>query len=629
MAPKSVIVPGMQRVFRFSFFSSRTRGPRILSNVFHGLCIGAALTALACGKTPPPVAAKEKVAEEKKEELPPLEVVNAPANLVAKVRIADSLAISKQLNADLQTEVDLSKMLSAYSSLLSEDSVRVFRLDSAFELVAAIPSQPMQKPQWGWSIGVTSSDDLLQVLDELQIPVMEHAVGEFHFNLKEKFECVVGRSFGVAAQRLACVTPGDGGSELQAYQLRGLPQEKLGDKEIYLELNLQPVREVYSAYLPMLRQLAAMGARRNASGDERFDSALELVALALADEVTDLSKDWQGMSLSLDMDQEQYALQVDLMLQSGASWISRYLGQLSERSSVAPERLEQWVDRSSTASYWVGVDSALADSLLSHMSRLASAYAAKEGMADEQVAQLSSVIEAMRLALRPSYSARIQTGESKQEGFVSLYGIEASEAELTSLLSSLQALLDGLPEKQLSDVKELLPKVRQLKANDPELNGLKEPLEALSVYRIELNSQLQRRTQLKDLLGDAVVQGIEQPDDSDTPMFLAVYPIGELIELRLSASLSQLKAVEEDSKTLRNSKSQLRAIFNEKAAWAGFFSLASLDLFADMPSEKASPIADFRMKVEQDGQQMSATSRLIVPRQFLKDLRQKMKAAEQ
>ena len=170
--------------------------------------------------------------------------------------------------------------------------------------------------------------------------------------------------------------------------------------------------------------------------------------------------------------------------------------------------------------------------------------------------------------------------------------------------------------------------VAALAPDAPELKALKEPLTAKAIYRIDLKNNLSSNTQLAELLGDALEsQQLKQDGEKAKELFLALYPVGDVIELRMSPSIAQLQKLELGFEASTPSKTSSDA-FSEEAPWAGFFTLASLEIFEGLSVKDNSAIAEYSMQIQRDARELTSTSRVDIPRKLLIELRQELGKSE-
>ena len=601
-----------------------------------GVSLSLAAIMLGCSQSPPAeTAAKERAVEQKKEVLPPLQVVSAPKGLIAKARVANLAALTELLNQDLGTGWDMKSLILNYSVLGFQDLAKSLRLDSAIEMVAVLGSVPMKPPQWGWSIGVVGEDEVLAALDELQIPVMERAVGQFYFSMGSKFECVLGRSLGSSPLRLACATEGDDLHDLHDYQLRGLPGENFSEQDIYLELNFQQIRKVYAGYLPMLRQLASVGAQRNSTGHARFDGALNAMAVSLADDMIHLATDVESVSLSLKTDNEKYLFDASIRMQPGNSWLAQNLLDLSRRSHVAPERVQLLARGSDSYSYFSGLNQSLSQNMLRLLAELAGAYAEKQGATAQQSDELKSLFERLSLFWGESYSAQL-TAQSKQENpqTSKVYAFQTNTEELTELMDLLQVLSQTLPKEAQDELDEFLPVVQLLKSDSRQLKTLIAPLGADAVYHVKLKDiegvNPAALTQLlsRSMNSDAQIEASEPPASE---MFWAFYQRGKFAEVHIATSVMALSQMQKGLEELSGKPQVKSTIFENEAFWTGAFSLQSLPLI--VREKDAAPGSDeiqaeFSMKVASEGGVLHNSNQLLLPRAFVQTVSRNLQRLE-
>ena len=601
-----------------------------------GYSLSLGLLLLGCSQpTAPATPVKQTVVEKQKETLPPLVFASAPKGLVAKARVKDLEALSHLLSGDLEKEIDMKSLVFEYSTLFYPELAEAIVFDNAVEMVAVLGPQPMKLPQWGWSVGVMDQEQVLAALDEKQIAVMERTVGQFYFSLNDAFDCVLARSLGSSPLRIACATTGDAIDELHDYQLRGLPAETLENKEIFIEVNFKPIREVYSGYLPMLRQLASVGAQRNSSGFAPLDAALKKVALAIADDMTELAQELDSLSLSLETKKEAYLFESSIHMQPGNSWLSKNFLDLSKRQTNAPKQLKSLASRSDSFAYFVGLNPSLSQNMFRLIANVAGAYGEKAGASPQQSEEVKASVESLSRLWSASYLAQLFADTNQTDApALRVYALQTSADELIDMLEGLVNLEKLLPEKSKRAIAQFfLPDVSRLD-KDAARKGRVASLEAKAVYQIQLKgAQAEGGITFSELHSRPLNQ--ERKADlselNSEGLYFALYQKGDFAEVQVAPSIEALTEMKQKLLDSKKDPFNDQEVFEQGVFWASAFSLNSLPLMnavKDSPGDSGDTQVELIMKVASQEGMLHQSTQVLLPRAFVQTAAHKLKQLE-
>ncbi|MBN2191802.1 MAG: hypothetical protein JW751_03210 [Polyangiaceae bacterium] len=217
----------------------------------------------------------------------------------------------------------------------------VLALDAPVDLVVMLPrAGKAPEPRVAFSVGLTSLDGALELAEALHEDI--ETVRPYYYRVggRHDLTCMLGPSVGRAPARAVC---GDGFAdveELMPYMTRGLPNERVGDADVYLEVRGEPIRRAYGPALGQAEQLVMpFLIREFALDDPRLDRAIADGARSLLGEGIALIDDADRLSLSIDLDAATGLAKTSFVMdfRGTKSWTATTMAEAATRAIAAPE----------------------------------------------------------------------------------------------------------------------------------------------------------------------------------------------------------------------------------------------------------------------------------------------------
>lgn len=300
---------------------------------------GCLLSLIGCGKAAPPAAAPASTVEaagvaEKK--LPPLTPVGAPSGVFLRLRVADPEKLISGGFESASIPLDAGMMWEFFDDVVEEGGVaRVVDWSKPIELVGVQTPRGRKDLMAAASIGVTSVPNTVRELAERGARIEEGPDGIQYFTWEDE-ACAVGRSLGPSSARLVCASDQDALVALAPYVLRGLPLETLSPADVYFDFDYRPIREAYGRQIRSLKLLASVGARQFHIDEPRFDRALTDLAVGMAEELGELSEDFEGARGTLVEEKGSFHAELVLRFRGDASWTAQAIREQGKLQGPAP-----------------------------------------------------------------------------------------------------------------------------------------------------------------------------------------------------------------------------------------------------------------------------------------------------
>ncbi len=246
----------------------------------------------------------------------------------------------------------------------AQDLKPVIAWDSSVEL-SAVPPVGNEEPAWIVSVGLTSLDAGIELAQKRGLSPQREAQGLYRVRPFGKLECAIAGSLGPSPARLACAGDEAALERLLPYATRGLPQEKLSDEDLYLELRVEPLRRRYGKDLASARVVAGSIAKRMELDHPRFDRALHAAALAIADELKLSVDDIDTLRLVGSLVEQRGAIELTAhaRLRSQSSWVAALASDAAAQTKEAPAAFFRLPMDASTASFVSGIAPARFDGI--------------------------------------------------------------------------------------------------------------------------------------------------------------------------------------------------------------------------------------------------------------------------
>jgi len=520
----------------------------------------------------------------------------------------------------------------------AKDLDNVLLWDAPVELaVAAAPSGRKGVVETGVSVGLTGTEQALAAARQGGYEVKRLGPEIYAVGGTPHLSCAIAPAVGSAAARVVCSHRAAELEDLLPYMTRGLPNEPLGQRDLELELRVEPLRQRFATELGSARLFAGFVVREFQLDSPRFDTALSDAAYGLADELVALSHDVNSVRLEATVDDQKHLVDMDVSLALGdqKSFVARALAERGKHAGPPPEEFWKLPRDAESAGYTQPFEPATYERLSAGITELADAYLehAKVGKATRE--RVSRVVQTClrwdgenerasgRDAVPPAKGAKV--GGSSEW---TLTRVEHPPATLKGVLADLLGILG---DKELRGML-----ARSLKVSDKELPvGSMVPLRGAGVPAGTRALVVKMPSELGPLVGRSF--GLS-PKDGGTPpreLAIAVIPQGtsalvataetpEVLGARVGAALSG------KSVTL-GTRSDIASMRTLNASSAGFFTLLGVlsgalghgasnpsEVAAGLPNHAAVPmVIDFTVDPQTGAK---ATWHMTVPAGVFQDL---------
>lgn len=418
--------------------------------------------------------------------LPALDPVPAPDGVIARFRLADPQKLADGLLDAASIPFDLSQALKR----MDGDAAFLRAMDMTAPIEAAMvlnPEDPLN-PSRFVSIGVVGVDDVLRLLEESKLAVQEGPGGVHHFLVGEG-TCAVGRSVGKSPARVVCSDRQGGLHQLLAYALRGFPNEKFSEADVYTQLDFKPVRTRYKKELDRLRLLASVFARQGHVGHAKFDRALTDAAIFLADELTRIAQEAEQVVIEVRERDGNLNILARANFDGQASTLVQSLRMQSKQQASAPALFSQLPSTSASGLYVRELPAESLETWISILSDMVGGYAEYRGASLEFGKRLAQVVRQLSPQGRTHVQANgpvvstIEKGKPVVRSAWTLVGTTTPKAEVLSLLDDFGWLLSSPDWLKVTEAKSNLG---QLKRSKKGLSGA----QGATVYEWSVSQQV-------------------------------------------------------------------------------------------------------------------------------------------
>lgn len=168
-------------------------------------------------------------------------------------------------------------------------------------------------------------------------PASTNAEGEPYVSLQDDTECTVARANGPTPARLIC---GDHDSveRLTPFVATNLPQQNVGDGDVYAELRMRPIHARYGKRAPLLKMMVPMLLREASLQNPRFDAALANSAHAVADDLLVFINEADKLTLKVALDEpkQEASAEVGFQFRGEKSFLASATAHAAKSESGPP-----------------------------------------------------------------------------------------------------------------------------------------------------------------------------------------------------------------------------------------------------------------------------------------------------
>jgi len=599
-----------------------------------------ALALLGCGgasqpapaRVAPPVAAKPEPVVETAD----LSPVVRPPSVFVTGRLKRPTALADTVAHWAGVPLGLRDVLPFAAKDL--DSVLVW--DAPVEFSAALaPSGARGVVEAAFSLGLTGTEQALRIARHQGYEVKRLGPEIYAVGGTGRLSCAVAPSLGSAAARLVCAHRPTELDDLLPYMTRGLPNEALGQRDLEVELKIEPLRRQFASQIGSARLFAGFLVREMQLDAPRFDTALSDAAYAAADELVAVVHDLDTVRLAASVDDQKHVIDAELTLAMGdkKSWSAAVLSDRAAHVGPAPAEFFTLPADASSASYARSHDPRLLEHVSSGLVELADAYLEQKKIGKATRERVGRILqtyfawdgELVSADGQGTLLPKAKGARSESPRDWMLLRIAHPPAKLRALFADFAAIL---ADRELRAVV-----ARALHADEKELPQAR--MVPLRGDRIPPGTQallLKAPTELRSLVGRSLGLGSKALSEGpDSERAIAVIPNGPEAFVasaetpaELAARLGQALSGKASSLAVREELSPLRSY---SANWAGFSSLLSIvtgalgsrvtapgELGASLPNHGKVPV--FFQWTAEPGPGPKATFRTSIPAGVFEDL---------
>ena len=414
------------------------------------------LLLLSCGKKPPKSAETDPAAKEQQagelaaeaEDTSPLEPAPAPAGVFLRARVKSPGSLLAAVGDAASSPLDLRRLLTEADSRVRQVLERVVDIDGPAEALVALHPVSSEEPMAVWSVSARGVRSALQGLETEGIDTKQGPEGLHYFELSGE-SCALGRSLGQAPARILCADRAESLDSLQAYALRGLPTESLGDSAVALRVVAEPLQRQYGKQLRGLRLLAGVGARQLHRDSPRFDNAVSEALLGLVDELVAIGEDVEGLRFDLWDREGAFESELALTFEGTSSWLVGAGRAWHGAQGPAPELMRQLPADATSLGYLRQMPKKSTERLAKVVGELGAGALESTGVpratADRVARSLSQVFSADRTVVHAAGSLAAE-GKTGAHGRWTLVGVDQERNQVLDILDGFAA---GLAAKQI------------------------------------------------------------------------------------------------------------------------------------------------------------------------------------
>jgi hypothetical protein len=249
--------------------------------------------------------------------------------------------------------------------------------DAPVELAVALaPSGGRGVVEAGISLGLSGTEQALAIARKQGYEVKRLGPEIYGIGGTRHFTCAVAPALGSTPARLVCAHRSAELEDLLPYMTRGLPSEPLGQRDLEVELKVEPLRKRFATELGSARLFAGFLVRELAQDAPRFDTALSDAAFGLADELVAVVRDVDSVRLEGTVDDKKREVDVELSLVLGdkKSWSAGMLADRALQVGGAPEAFFNLPGDAAVASFQLSHQPSVFDKVSSALVELGDAY---------------------------------------------------------------------------------------------------------------------------------------------------------------------------------------------------------------------------------------------------------------
>lgn len=580
-------------------------------------------------------AASDSPRPEGQEALPPLTPVDAPAEVVLRLRVKNPEGLADGLMASASLPLDLRKLL-----MLDEQAARAlsaFDLQGSIEAALVLNLRNPAQPYSFFSVGALGVSQVLSFLEKEGVD-SQQAPGGVHLFLWNSQPCAVGRSIASSPARVVCSRDSDSLRRMLPYALRGLPGHEMSDANAHVELDLRPVRHHYEKELGRVRLLASVLSRQAHIGHAKFDSAVTDAVSGGVSEIAALLNDTDLVTARLYEEKGDLRLLVSTEFSGRSSTTVRSVLALSKEQGPAPAVFDALPATASSAGYSRHLPESVAEPWMSVLADLASGRAEHDGASAEFSKRMTRLVRglgphggASSMGQGPLVQGKMGGEKILTSAWV-LWGSERKKAELVEVLSDIAWILSS------EELKKLLPEQTKL----PQLKQVQLPLSGAAgatVFRWKLPQKEELKPHLDDVVSQefqdvSVLDSIERYSEG----YIAVHQWGDHSWITWGRTSQELiesyRILQADSGQELGELGSLDGVRDEPAVVAGYAKLEGTvgllawlmppklvgswsGLLLATPHRGQVPLRYFHQILE--GEKVSTTWRLEIPAAYTQD----------
>ncbi|HSU39653.1 MAG TPA: hypothetical protein VLJ38_08795, partial [Polyangiaceae bacterium] len=302
-----------------------------------------------------------------------LSPVSAPPGLFVVGRVKRPTAVADTLAHWAGVPLGLRDLL----PFSAKDLDAVLAWDAPVELAVCVaPNGRRGGIEAGLSIGLTSTQQALAAAHGQGYELKRLAPEIYGILGIPHASCAIAPAIGSALARLVCTHRASELEDLLPYMTRGLPNEPLGERELELELRVEPLRQRFASEIGSARLFAGFLVRELQLDAPRFDTAVSDTAYALADELVAVVHDVNVIKLEASVDEQKRELDADLSVSFGdhKSWSASMLAEHGKHRGPAPDKFFAQPADAASAAYYYPHDPAIYERMSAGLVELADAY---------------------------------------------------------------------------------------------------------------------------------------------------------------------------------------------------------------------------------------------------------------
>lgn len=325
-------------------------------------------------------------------EAPDLSPVAAPAGLFVVGRVSRPTTLADTVARWAGLPVGLRQVL----PLAGKELDAAIAWDAPIELAAALAANGHRAAHGAISLGLTGTDAAVTLARQQGYEVKRIAPETYLVGGVAPLSCAIAPALGPTSARLVCADRQSGLEDLLPYMARGLPTAALGQKDLSVELRVEPLRQRFASEIGSARLFAGFVVRELALDSPRFDRAVSDAVYAGADELVALVHDLDVVRLEgvLDEPKHEATLELGLTFRDHKSWVASVVADNTHLPGPAPESFFALPEDADEGGYAQGRDPHLIDGLRRSVLELADAYLEHEKIGKATRDRVARLIQA-------------------------------------------------------------------------------------------------------------------------------------------------------------------------------------------------------------------------------------------